>query len=174
MESQNNHHALHTKQLAIAALFTTLALIFSYIEAIIPLNIGFVGVKLGFANIVVLIALYAMNTKYAFCINMLRISIAGLLFSGLVGMLYSFSGGILSFATIYLLKKTNVFSIIGVSMAGGVMHNLGQLIIASFVLANSKLFLYLPVLLISGIISGIVIGIIAYTLLAKLPKSLFR
>ena len=161
-----------SRRIATIALMTTLALIFSYVEAILPLNFGIPGVKLGIANIVVLVAIYTMGPRYAFTINMIRIFLAGFLFSGVFGILYSLAGGILSFIVMLALKKTDKFSIIGVSVAGGTMHNLGQLLTAAAIVENLTMFVYFPVLLFSGIVTGILIGIAAYAILRKLPKSL--
>ena len=162
-----------TKKLTTAALFAALALIFSYIEAILPLSVGIPGVKLGIANLVVLIALYRADFRTAMGINVIRILVAGLLFNGVFGMLYSLAGGMLSLFVMYLLKKTNLFSVTGVSMAGGVAHNMGQLLVASFVVSNLRMFFYLPILMFSGIISGILIGITAYFVNKKIPTSIF-
>ena len=163
-----------TKRLAISAMFAALALIFSYVEAIIPFSVGIPGVKLGIANLVVIIALYEMNFRYAFTINIIRILEAGLLFNGLFGAVYSLSGGILSLVIMWILKKTGWFSMIGVSMAGGVAHNIGQLLIAAAVVSNLRMFLYFPILMFSGIVSGIAIGVVACVIDEKLPKYLFR
>lgn len=174
MQSQISKHSQRTKRLAISSMLACLALIFSYVEAIIPFNAGIPGVKLGIANLVVIIALYEMNFRYAFAINALRILISGLLFSGVFGALYSLAGGFLSLCVMWLLKKTDLFSMIGVSMAGGVAHNMGQLLVAALVVSNLKMFLYFPILMFSGIASGIMIGIIAYVIDKKVPKSLFK
>lgn len=163
-----------TKRLAISAMFAALALIFSYVEAIIPFSVGIPGVKLGIANLVVIIALYEMNFRYAFTINIIRILVAGLLFNGLFGAVYSLSGGILSLVIMWILKKTDWFSMIGISMAGGVAHNIGQLLIAAAVVSNLRMFLYFPILMFSGIVSGIAIGVVACVIDEKLPKYLFR
>ena len=158
-----------TYKIALSALLAALALIFSYIEVILPLNTGIPGVKLGVANLVIIIALYILDFKYALSINVLRILVSGLLFNGFFGVMYSFAGGILSIIVMYALKKTNRFSTVGVSMAGGVMHNLGQLLVAALIVSNIKLFFYFPVLLFSGMVSGILIGILAHLILKKLP-----
>ncbi|MDD6042685.1 MAG: Gx transporter family protein, partial [Eubacteriaceae bacterium] len=141
------------KSVAIASMFTCLALIFSYVEALMP-AVAMPGVKLGLANLVIIIALYEMNFRYAFAINLVRIVISGLLFSGLFGMLYSMAGGLLSLIVMWLLKKTGIFSMIGVSMAGGLAHNLGQLLVAAILVSNLKMFIYFPILMFSGIASG--------------------
>lgn len=159
------------KKVAFISLLTVIAFMFSYIESLFPLPVPVPGIKVGIANIVVLIALYRFDFKTAFGLNMIRIVISGLLFSGVFGMLYSFSGGVLSILVMYLLYKTGKFSIVGISMAGGVMHNLGQLLTACLIMETPGLMVYFPVLLFSGIISGIIIGIISYSVERKLPHA---
>ena len=163
----------HTKTyyMGYGAILTALAMIFSYVEAILPFSIGIPGVKLGIANIVVVIALYRFGVKMAFTINIIRIVVSGLLFSGAFGILYSLAGGILSFIVMLIIKKFPCFSVVGVSMAGGVFHNLGQLLTAAFIVSNIKLFVYFPVLLFSGLITGTIIGIVAGLVLEKLDKA---
>lgn len=174
MQSQiNSPKSNKSKTIATTAMFATLALIFSYIEAIIPFSVGIPGIKLGLANFVIIVALYKMGIKYAFFINLIRITISGLLFSGVFGIFYSLAGGLLSLFTMWILKNTKLFSMVGVSMAGGVAHNLGQLLIASLIVSNLKMFLYFPVLMFSGLFTGILIGILSYIISKKLPKELF-
>lgn len=160
-----------TKNMAITALMVALALIFSYIEAIIPYNPGIPGVKLGIANIVTLIALYLLSTKHAWAVSVIRVLIAGLLFNGVFAAVYSLAGAIVSLTGMILLKKSNLFSIAGVSMAGGVLHNMGQLIMAALLLQDSKIFLYFPVLLFSGMITGIIIGLGASVICQRIRVS---
>ena len=105
-------------------------------------------------------------------VNVLRILVAGLLFNGAFGAMYAMAGGVLSLCFMYLLKKTNLFSTVGISMAGGVAHNLGQLLVAALIVSTMKLFYYFPVLLFSGMISGILIGIVASLTLKRLPANL--
>ena len=162
-----------TGRIAVSAMFAALALIFSYIEAILPLSTGIPGVKLGIANLVVILALYNMNFRYAMGINVIRILVAGLLFNGLFGALYSLAGGVVSLTVMWLLKRTGLFSMAGVSMAGGVAHNLGQLLVASALVSNLKMFVYLPVLMFSGIAAGILIGITASVINERVPKDVF-
>ena len=141
------------------ALMASLALIFSYIEAIIPYNSGIPGIKLGIANIVTVVALYKFGWKEAAGVSVIRIVIAGLLFNGLFGMLYSLAGALLSLAGMIGLKKTGLFSVVGVSMAAGVLHNLGQRFVAAALIEDLRIFFYFPVLLFSGIAAGILVGI---------------
>ena len=156
-----------TGKVALAALLAALALIFSYVESLIPLSVTMPGVKLGVANLVILVALYKLDFKYAFAINIVRILVSGLLFSGVFGVLYSLAGGVLSIVIMWILKKTDLFSIVGVSMAGGVAHNFGQVLVAAILISDLRMFIYLPVLMFSGIVSGIVIGYIAYYIINR-------
>ena len=170
MPSQNKKSPdRKAKALAYSALLAALALIFSYIEVLIPFNFGIPGVKLGIANLVVIIALYYMGPRYAILINLIRVFVSGLLFTGLFGCLYSLAGAILSFVAMLIIKKTGLFSITGVSICGGVFHNLGQILVAAVLISNLKIFAYFPVLIISGVISGCLIGIVAFYILRRLP-----
>ena len=161
------------KRVALSALFASLALIFSYVEAILPAAPGIPGIKLGIANLVVIIAMYRLDSRYALTINLIRIFLAGFMFSGLYGAIYSLCGCILSFTVMCLLKKSDAFSVVGVSMGGGVAHNIGQLSIAAILVSSPQIFYYLPVLIISGTVSGILIGWLGWILLEHIPKRLF-
>ncbi|MBQ6496326.1 MAG: Gx transporter family protein [Firmicutes bacterium] len=157
--------------IAVCALLAALALIFSYIEVLIPAFTSIPGIKLGIANIVILIALYYLDGRYALLINLVRIFLAGLLFSGVFGILYSLAGALLSLGTMVLLKRTGRFSVTGVSIAGGVMHNFGQILVASVVVGTIKVFAYFPVLILSGVVCGAVIGILAQLILLRLRNT---
>ena len=157
-------------RVALSSVMTTLALIFSYVEALIPFNFGIPGIKLGLSNLVILIALYRLGAGYAFTINMIRILLSGLLFGGVSAMLYSLAGGLLSFAVMFLLVKTKLFSPVGVSMAGGVMHNVGQVTDAALVVETGKIYLYLPVLSVTGLITGTILGVAAALILKRLKR----
>lgn len=160
-EKRQNSRQGRSKNVATVALLASLALILSYVEAIIPYTPGIPGIKLGIANLVALIALYRLGAKYAVMVNAIRVIVAGLLFTGLFGMLYSLAGAAVSLIGMTLLKKTNIFSISGVSMLGGILHNMGQLIVASFLIDDARIFYYLPILMISGTIAGVAIGVAA-------------
>lgn len=166
---KNGNYGLRTKRLALSAILAALAMIFSYIEALIPMPIPVPGIKLGLANLIIIIAIYKLGFKYAFTINCVRIFMAGLLFTGAFGIMYSLSGGVLSILVMYLLYRTGLFSMVGISMAGGVAHNLGQLITACIIMSNIKLMSYFSVLLFAGMGSGILIGIVAWLVYGKLP-----
>ena len=158
------------KKVAYFGVFTALALIFSYIESLIPINFGIPGAKLGLANLMVVIVLYKMGAKEAYMLSMVRIVLSGFLFGNLFGIIYSLAGGILSLSIMTLLKKTDKFSIIGISMAGAVCHNIGQLIIAGIVVESTNVIYYMPALLIVGLATGLVIGIISSETIKRLRK----
>ena len=162
------------RRVALPGLMASLTLIFSYVEVLFPFNAGIPGVKLGLANLVPLIILYRLDARYAFAANLIRVILAGLLFSGLFAALYSLAGSLASFLVMYLLKKPRLFSVIGVSTAGGVFHNLGQLTVAMLAVSGPQLIHYMPVLTISGMIAGIIVGIGAAILLDRIPEKLFR
>jgi heptaprenyl diphosphate synthase len=130
------------------------------------------GVKLGLTNLVVLIALEYFGYKESFVINMIRILLVGLTFGNGFSLLYSFAGGILSFLVMVLLKKCKRFSLSGISVSGGVSHNIAQILVAAVILQSHVLFYYLPVLLISGTVAGLVIGLISAEILKRLPHSI--
>jgi len=168
-KASRNSYALRTKKLALSAILASMAMILSYIEALFPMPVPIPGIKLGLANLVVIIAIYKLGFKYAFAINCIRIFTAGLLFTGAFGVMYSLAGGILSIIVMFLLYKTGWFSMVGISMAGGVFHNLGQLITACIIMSNIRLMSYFAILLFAGMISGILIGIVAHLVYNKLP-----
>lgn len=148
-------------KLSFMGLFLALALILSYVESLFPFFFGVPGMKLGLANLAVVLALYIYGAKEAILLNMVRVLLAGFLFGNLYVILYSLAGAAVSFLGMIVLKKTNRFSIIGVSMAGGVSHNVGQILVAMFVIDTLGVLYYLPILLIAGIVTGGTIGFIA-------------
>ena len=158
------------RKVAYFGVLTALALIFGYIEHLIPFHVGIPGIKLGLANLIVLVTLYKMGGKEAFLLAAMKVVLSGFLFGNLFAIVYSMAGAILSFLVMYLLKRTTWFSVIGVSMAGGVFHNMGQLLIAGLVVESFGVFYYLPVLVFSGILTGILIGFLANELLKRLSK----
>lgn len=154
-------------KVAYFGVFTALALIFSYVESLIPIPLGIPGVKLGLANLLLVIILYKRNLKEAYLLSVVRVLLAGFMFGNLMSIIYSLAGSVLSLAIMAFLKKTNKFSLIGVSMAGGVFHNIGQLAMAAISLESFSILYYVPVLLISGMLTGIVIGIISREMLRR-------
>lgn len=162
------------KRTASLGLYLALALVCSYIESLIPITFGIPGIKLGLTNIVVILILYDLGAAAAVTVSVLRILLAGFMFGNMFSILYSLAGGLLSFLCMLLLKKTGKFKIISISAAGGVTHNLGQIIVAALVVENINLFYYYPVLLISGVITGVLIGIAAQEIILRFPSDHFR
>ena len=161
-----------TQMLARCALLTAVALMLSYIEALIPFFSGMPGMKLGLANIVVVFTVYSLGNKYGFYVNLIRICLSGLLFGTPFSILYALAGGMLSLGAMLALKKTKRFSIVGVSMAGGFFHNLGQILAAAAVVQTPQVFYYFPVLIFVGIGTGIINGIVASIVLERLKTKI--
>lgn len=158
----------NTKKIAQIAMIVAVAFVLSYIESLLPIQLGIPGIKLGLSNIVVLLCLYEASAREAFGIALVRIVLSGLTFGSLSTMLYSLAGGLLSFAVMLLLKKSDKFSIFGVSIAGGVCHNLGQIGVAVLILRTGMLVYYLPFLMLAGCIAGICIGVLSAILVKRL------
>ena len=160
------------KHIAYLGLLLTLALILSYVESLIPIFVSVPGVKLGLANLVVLICLYAYPSKYAFVISIMRVMLAGLLFGSMFSILYSLAGAFFSLIVMLFAKKILKMGVLGVSVLGGVFHNMGQLLVAIMVVSNYRIGYLFPYLLLSGIITGAVIGFIANAVIPYLKKHL--
>lgn len=161
---------MKSKKVSTYGLLVALAFILSYIEALFPASVPIPGIKLGLANLVVLAALYTMGVKEAFVLSIIRIILAGFTFGNLSTMLFSLAGGILSWLVMSLLKYFRSFSQVGVSIAGGVTHNMGQIIVAIFVTENINIIYYFPFLMLSGLISGTVIGIVGAMIIKRIKK----
>ena len=163
-----------TYNIAMCGVLTALAMIFSYIESIIPVPIPVPGIKLGVANIAVITILYTLGIKEAVIINILRISLTAMLFGNLNSFLFSIAGAVLSMVTMIVLKKIDSFSYIGVSVSGAIMHNVGQIIAAIFIMGSSAIIYYLPVLIIAGVITGIIIGIVSGIVVKYVKKGAYK
>ena len=157
-------------KVAYFGVFTTLALIFSYVETLIPIQFGIPGVKLGLANLIIVIALYRMKLSEAYLLSIVRVLLAGFIFGNYFSIIYSLAGGLLSLTVMAVLRKKGGFSVIGVSIAGGVFHNIGQLIIASVIVETFSVMYYVPVLLIAGLVTGLLIGIASDGMLKRLAN----
>jgi len=150
------------------ALLTALSLILFVLEGFLPLPLPVPGAKLGLAAIVTLIALHLLPTRDAGLMLTLRILLASTLGGGVAPMLYSLAGGAASFTAMVLLKQHTQLSIVGISAAGGFLHNMAQLLVAAAVMQTTALFSYAPVLGFIGILTGIGIGIAAQVTLQKI------
>ena len=152
---------MKTKKVAMLGLTIALAMIMSYIEALVPLSFAVPGIKMGLANIVIIFLLYKFSMKEAVLVSIIRVILVSLLFSNVMAMWYSLAGAALSLSVMWVLKKIDKFSVIGVSVAGGIMHNVGQIIMAVILLGTEQIALYLPVLIITGTATGVIIGIVS-------------
>ena len=160
------------RKTALYGLLVALAFIFSYLESLLPLSVGIPGIKLGLANGVVLVALYLLHPRDALIISVVRILLAGLTFGSPASMLYSLSGGLLSFLIMWLCRRGDRFSVVGTSIAGGVSHNIGQLLMAAVAMQTVYIVWYIPVLLVAGVITGGLIGLLCRGLLPRLERLL--
>lgn len=157
-------------KIAYIAILVALALILSYVEALIPLNFGIPGIKLGLANLVVLVGLFILKPGEVLTISVARILLAGVMFGNAASILYSLAGGLLSFAVMLFLMKKSRLSVMGISIAGGVSHNIGQIIVAALVVENLKMMYYLPALLVAGVLTGLLIGVIGSRVLPVVER----
>lgn len=162
------------KNVSLYAMLIALAMIFSYIESQIPPFFAVPGMKLGLTNVVVLVALYKRGSISAMAINIIRIVLVSILFGGVAAMMYSLAGGMLSTVVMILMKRTGIFRTVTVSAAGGIFHNVGQIIVAMFMLNTTGIIWYLAILWLSGMVTGILIGLLGDILLKRLPDKLFK
>lgn len=155
---------------AFFGVFLALALILSYVESLIPFYFGIPGVKLGLTNLVIVLMLYLCGTGEALLLSCARVLLSGFLFGNMYSILYSLAGGMFSLLIMAFAKRTGKFSLIGVSIAGGIFHNVGQILVAMVTVESISIVYYMPVLLVSGVITGCLIGIAATEVLKRLPK----
>ena len=152
---------MNYKKTAYLGLFAAVAIIFGYVESLIPFFAGIPGMKLGLANLAVLFVLEKYHWKEAALVSLVRILIVGFLFGSGSSILYSLAGGALSLLVMVLLKRHTTFSLLGISVAGGVTHNIGQILVAIPVTQTvSLLYYYAPLLMVSGVITGLLIGVL--------------
>lgn len=159
------------KKVAYLGLFLGLALVCSYLESLVPIGFGIPGIKLGLTNVVVILLMYCIGAKEALVISLLRIFLMGFLFNP-ASIPFSLVGGLLSFILMYLMKRTNLFKCLSVSLVGGISHNIGQIIVASVIVENYNILFYIPVLLVAGIITGFLIGIVSQEIIIRLGNSI--
>lgn len=158
-----------TKRLVLLAMLTAVAMILSYVESLLP-SVGIPGVKRGLANIAVIFALFRFGWKEAAALSLVRVVLVSLLFGSVGAMLYSLAGAVLSLAVMALLRRIDRFSTVGISVAGGVAHNAGQILMAMLILQTKQLLGYLPVLAVSGIAGGVLTGLAAALLIRRIPE----
>ena len=154
-------------KVALLGVLTALALIFSYVESLIPIHFAIPGMKLGLANVIIVIVLYKIGFKDAFLVSTIRVIVAGVLFGNLMSVLFSLAGSSFSLVMMKLLYKRNMFSTIGISVIGAVFHNLGQIMVAMIVVESFSVMYYFAFLMISGVVTGVVIGIVANEMMKR-------
>ena len=172
MEIRMRNHT--AKWVALYGMLISLAFIFSYIEAVIPIPIPVPGVKLGLANLVSIVGLYTVGIKGTIAVSVVRIVLVGFTFGNLSSMIYSLAGGTVSLIFMILLKKTGKFSQVGVSIMGGIGHNIGQLTAAALITETAGVFYYLPFLMVAGVIAGAVIGLLGGLVTARIQSVVKR
>lgn len=150
-----------SRKVAYCGVLTALAMILGYVEMAVNFNFAIPGIKLGLANVISVIGLYILSPGYIFVILISRIMLSGLLFGNMMSITYSLAGGLLSLVIMVVMKKMKIFSVYGISMAGAVSHNIAQVLVASVYVNNIHVMYYTPVLLIAGVVTGFLIGIIS-------------
>ncbi len=159
---------VYIKNITLYGLLIALAMIFSFVETLIPITVFVPGMKLGLANLVVIVALYTLNDKSAVVISLVRILLVAFTFGNLSNMLFSIAGGILSLTFMIVLKRSKRFSRVFVSIVGAISHNIGQIIMAIFVVKTISVVSYLPILIIVGVFTGMIIGSLANLIIQRI------
>ena len=158
---------MKTKKITVMAMCIALAMILSYVESQIP-SPGIPGVKLGLANLAVIFALYKLGWKEAVGVSLLRVLLVSLLFGHAASLMYSAAGAVLSLLGMILLRRVDKLSCVFVSVSGGVLHNVGQILMAWALMGRNVVY-YLPVLILSGTVAGVVIGVVSALLVRRIP-----
>ena len=155
------------KKTAFMGLFAAAAIILGYVESLIPFFAGIPGIKLGLANLAVLFILEKYTWKEAALVSVVRILVLGFLFGNMFSILYSLAGAALSLAVMTFMQKKSGFTVMGISVSGGVSHNIGQLAVAALIVENFGVLYYAPVLLVSGVITGLLIAFLTQEVLKR-------
>ncbi len=160
-----------TKRIALLGLMIALAMIMSYIEVLFPMSFAIPGIKMGLANIVIVFVLFRLGMRDAILVSLIRVVLVSLLFGNFMSLAYSVAGAALSLLGMGLLKHTDRFSPIGVSVVGGILHNAGQILMAVILLGTEQIAFYFPVLAVTGTVTGVVIGLVAGLVLRRFTKN---
>lgn len=159
-----------SKTVAFGGICVALALIFAYIEVLIPpLFTALPGIKMGLPNIIIVFLLYRKGPVFAGIVSFVRILLVSMLFGNMMALMYSLAGGVLSLLVMIILRRLDFLSPVGVSVAGGVTHNVGQIIMAALLLETAELGYYLVVLAVTGTVAGIFIGLCGALLIRRIP-----
>ena len=166
-----NNSRIKTKRITVLALCTSVALILSYVEFLLPaIFVSVPGIKMGLPNIAILLVLYRIGEKEAAVVSFVRLVISTMLFGNFTSFIYSFAGATLSLALMILLKKLDALSVVGVSVAGALMHNIGQVLVAMALMHTSEIGYYMIILAVTGVISGIFVGLCGAFVFKKLSR----
>ena len=157
------------RNVALLGICAAIAMVLSYLESLVPLSFAVPGIKLGLANIAVMFVLYKLGAKEAVLVSLIRILWVGILFGNVMTLAYSVSGAVLSLAAMILLKRTDRFSTVGVSVVGGILHNVGQILAAMLLMDTAQIVYYLPILCLTGIGAGVAVGIVSAILIKRVP-----
>lgn len=171
MYKQNNKRKTAAQRISMYGICIALAMILSYVETLIPIHFAVPGVKPGLANLAVVAALYLMSPADAWVISVVRIVLVSFTFGNVAALMYSLAGAVLSLSAMVFCQKKRWLTMTGVSIVGGVMHNIGQLLMAAVVLESAAVFTYLPALLLAGVLAGALIGLLGGMLLKRLPRT---
>lgn len=161
---------MNTKKVAFLGISVALAMTLSFFESLIPPFVAIPGIKIGLANLVIIFVLYKLSFWAAISVSAVRVVLSSLLFGNLQIFVFSIVGALLSLVGMVLLKKTNLFSHITVSVVGGVLHNIGQIAVAVLWTRTPQIALYLPILLITGTFAGVIIGVVAGLISKRLER----
>ncbi len=154
-----------TKRIALSGLLVSVMLVLGYVESLIPLGAAIPGIKIGLANSVLLYAIYVLGAKRAFVLMIVKVLLSGLTFGGVNAMMYSLAGGLLSMAAMLIVRRIPGTGILGVSVSGAAMHNLGQVALAMLILHTGKLVYYMAALVVMGVATGVLTGVVAHSVL---------
>lgn len=157
-----------TKKIVLLSVSTALAMIFSYIESLIPFYFGVPGMKLGLANLLIVLIMFTIGEGYALLINLLRIALTALLFTNIYSFVFSIAGALLSFLLMVIIKRLFRLSVLSVSLFGAIAHNAGQLIAAAVLVKEYAILYYLPALLLAGAVTGFLIGLMARLIIPRI------
>lgn len=162
----------NNRRYAVVIILVTNAILISVLESLIPIPIPVPGIKLGLANIITLIAIVFLPLKDVLLVVTIRCFVVAILTRGIMMLAFSLTGGILSALAMFLLYKklSNLFSIKGISILGAIVHNTAQITVASFLLADTVIILYLPVLLVSAVVTGFITGAIGEMAISEIMK----
>ncbi len=172
MKTAGKNKKTMSNRVALYGLLIALAFVLSYIETLFPVYLGAPGVKLGLANLVTVIALYGLGIREAFAINLVRVILTGFTFGNMSSILFGLAGAVLSLLLMALCKQFQLLDMTGISILGGVAHNIGQFLVAAFVTKTFGVFSYLPVLLIAGTVAGALIGLLGGLILKRISRVL--